>query len=258
LISNAILDHRDWTKHNYSKLAEEFNQIGCKALQLRFFDDESIEKIAEVVSQFDDTRIRHIDILAKYNDSLNEANLRDLCFQYSRISYFVLFESPIETEYKCHNSNATLYFIEDKISGAHHCGKIASSSFKVSTELFIESNNYNSCLNKKISVDEQGFIKNCPSMAGNYGHHQEVSLKSVAETDKFKEYWKISKSQITTCKVCEFRHVCTDCRAYLEMPTDRYSKPLKCGYNPYTAEWEVWSDNPLKRETAEHYNLNNG
>jgi hypothetical protein len=35
----------------------------------------------------------------------------------------------------------------------------------------------------------------------------------------------------------KFRYVCLDCRAYLSRPEDRYSKPAKCGYDPYTTQW---------------------
>jgi hypothetical protein len=34
-----------------------------------------------------------------------------------------------------------------------------------------------------------------------------------------------------------------------------YSKPLKCGYNPYTAIWEDWSTNPLKKKAIDFYKL---
>jgi hypothetical protein len=41
----------------------------------------------------------------------------------------------------------------------------------------------------------------------------------------------------------------------LENPEDILSKPLKCGYNPYTCEWEDWSTNPLKEKAIKYYNL---
>jgi hypothetical protein len=63
------------------------------------------------------------------------------------------------------------------------------------------------------------------------------------------------KDQIEVCKDCEFRYICTGCRAYLEDPEDIHSKPLKCGYNPYTCEWEEWSTNPLKQKAIEHYGM---
>jgi hypothetical protein len=34
-----------------------------------------------------------------------------------------------------------------------------------------------------------------------------------------------------------------------------YSKPLKCGYNPYTCEWEEWSTNPLKQKAIDYYGM---
>lgn len=55
--------------------------------------------------------------------------------------------------------------------------------------------------------------------------------------------------------MCEFRYICTDCRAFLVDPRDSRSKPLKCGYNPESGLWKEWSDNPLSQESIEHYNL---
>jgi hypothetical protein len=57
------------------------------------------------------------------------------------------------------------------------------------------------------------------------------------------------------CKDCEFRYICTDCRAYLEDPYNEYSKPLKCGYDPYTGEWSEWSTNPLKQAAIKYYGM---
>ena len=41
----------------------------------------------------------------------------------------------------------------------------------------------------------------------------------------------------------------------LEDPEDIYSAPLKCGYDPYTGEWEEWSTNPLKQKTIQFYGM---
>lgn len=79
-----------------------------------------------------------------------------------------------------------------------------------------------------------------------YGKVDEVSLKNVLESNEFRKYWFINKDQISICKSCEFRYNCTDCRAFLVDSNDIYSKPLKCGYNPFTCVWEDWSVNTLK------------
>lgn len=71
----------------------------------------------------------------------------------------------------------------------------------------------------------------------SFGHINKTSLKNVSLKDEFINLWSINKDQVLVCKDCEFRHICTDCRAYLKDPSDLYSKPLKCNYDPYTAQW---------------------
>ena len=88
-----------------------------------------------------------------------------------------------------------------------------------------------------------------------YGNITNDKLQDALKHPDFKKSWLISKDQVLTCKDCEFRYICTDCRAYLEDPEDIFSKPLKCGYNPYTCEWEEWSTNPLKQKAIDYYGM---
>ena len=92
-------------------------------------------------------------------------------------------------------------------------------------------------------------------MAKSYGNIKDTSLIDVANSPEFQEVWHIKKDMIHVCKDCEFRHVCTDCRAYVEDPDDILSKPLKCGHNPYTGEWSEWSTNPLKQKAITYYGM---
>ena len=57
------------------------------------------------------------------------------------------------------------------------------------------------------------------------------------------------------CKDCELRMVCTDCRAYTTDPSDMYSKPLKCGYDSYTNNWENWRSIVKNQEAIEYYEM---
>jgi hypothetical protein len=77
----------------------------------------------------------------------------------------------------------------------------------------------------------------------------------AVEKPGFRKYWDINKDKIHVCKDCEFRYICTDCRAYVEDPEDILSKPLKCDYNLYTGEWSEWSTNPLKQKAIDFYGM---
>ena len=148
-----------------------------------------------------------------------------------------------------------IFFTKEIITSASHCGIISPDYFSIHIKTFTEAQLHNTCLNRKIAIDVDGNIKNCPSMPHSYGNIKDTTLKEALEHPDFKKYWYIHKDQIEVCKDCEFRYICTDCRAYLEDPDNLYSKPLKCGYNPYTCEWEEWSTNPLKQKAIEHYGM---
>ncbi len=92
-------------------------------------------------------------------------------------------------------------------------------------------------------------------MPESFGNIRDTTLMEAIEKPGFKKYWNITKDQIAVCKDCEFRYICTDCRAYKEDPDDDYSKPLKCGYDPYTGVWEEWSTNPLKQKAIDFYGM---
>ena len=85
----------------------------------------------------------------------------------------------------------------------------------------------------KYSVN--GNIKNCPALKQCYGNIDDINISNVINTQKFSSYWSITKDQIHTCKDCEFRYICTDCRAFIDNILD---KPKKCNYNPYIGQWE--------------------
>jgi len=170
-------------------------------------------------------------------------------------------EKELVTTFGCGNGTDAsilkkVIVVRDQLTSHHHCGVIHLSNMnKPTTSLFFENKLYNGCLNRKIAIDEHGYIKNCPSMAQSFGHHKDMSLLSVANDTKFSNLWHINKDKIKQCQDCEFRYACTDCRAYLEDPQDILSKPLKCGYDPYKGLWEKWDSHPDKDWVIKHYEI---
>lgn len=138
------------------------------------------------------------------------------------------------------------------------CGKVDMKYFNTNLPKIMEAINHNSCLYKKIGIDRNGNIKNCPLMQESFGNIYSVSLENVLKKKNFKKYWNLTKDYVEVCKDCEFRYICTDCRAYTERTHINKagldtSKPLKCGYDPYTCQWEDWSKNPLKQKAIQCY-----
>lgn len=234
-IENGIIDVNSNSKHDYKEIFRQYEALGCNALEIRFYDLVSLKELSSILSLLLRSRIAGVEILIPYNESMKVADLKGLMKEYLRLTNISIHSTPPDAinEFKQEHN---IYCFETPITSHSHCGNIGMKYFSVNQDTFFESQNYNSCLNKKISIDVNGDIKNCPSMKGGFGNINNDLLKDVLDRTHIKEPWGIHKEQIDTCKVCEFRHVCTDCRAFLDSDTSK-EKPAKCNYDPVAMEW---------------------
>lgn len=242
-------------------LIQQICTLNIKYLQFRFLDKVEVDEIIKVISIieiFNDSNINEISIVVKYNTKL----LFFIKENYFKISnkflHFVLHSSN-EQDFQILD-HVYLTFINNTIGIPLGCGVINLKNVNLNRIFYLEAQQHNSCLNKKISIDSEGNIRNCPSMPQSFGNIKDTTLEEALSHPDFKKYWNLTKDTIEVCKDCEFRYICTDCRAYTERTHENkegldISKPLKCGYNPYTGEWEEWSTNPLKEKAIEYYGM---
>lgn len=258
IITNCIIDIDVKSSHDYSKLFSELEELHCHYWQIRFYSNFGLEEIEKILWLAKDIHLHSISLLIPYQVSMTENDILRFYNLYpiSRIDFYSVPESLIASFSEVF-INQPFNFHEKDIIYEKHCGVVNEYYFTPNVKLYSESQQKNSCLNQKISVDVNGEIKNCPSMMKSYGNIKNTSLLQALEKENFKSVWSISKSRIKVCKDCEFRHICTDCRAYIDDPNDIYSKPLKCGYDPYRTKWEEWSTNPLKKEAISYYGMQN-
>lgn len=255
LITNIIIDY-DENIHDFNTLISQFEILKCSYIQLRFYKKIDLDYICSIlkVLKEEKSRIVSIDFILPYYENFNLEELNVIIRENSRIHSIIIFNSPYDKSYEpLRQKMGYIMLVERNIINEKHCGIINEEYFYSNIKLFSESQHHNTCLNKKLSIDKEGNIKNCPSMPASFGNIKETTLSEALNQDGFKKYWNITKDQITTCKDCEFRHICTDCRAYIEEPHNIFSKPLKCGYDPYTNKWSDWSTNPLKQKVIEFY-----
>lgn len=253
VISNAILEFSSQSIYEIEDVILQLQQCGCKFLELRFYYKIGTTDLFTILQLLDGTIFRNIDIVAPY--SILEDKEPEIIFNtFQRLSHLILFSAQ-KNEFKEINQKHYITYHSGKIESNIHCGVVNPVYFNSTLELYMESQKFNSCLNRKISIDVEGNIKNCPSMSQSFGNIRDITLQEALNHPDFKKYWNVTKDQIEVCKDCEFRYICTDCRAYIENPEVMHSKPLKCGYNPYTAEWEEWSTNPLKQKAIDYYGM---
>lgn len=237
--TNAIVDIDKDSDHSFEIIREELDSVGVGALELRFYDKVSTETLTRIIETFSLSRLRSIYITLPFTAELTSAFLDELVRENERITRIIISGANQDgVAYTQPNNNAILIYSTQLIKDASCCGNIAPAYFTPNIELFSESMQFNNCLNRKISVDRQGNIKNCPSMVKGFGTVTKGAFLQLSKNTAFRELWDINKDKIEVCRDCEFRYICTDCRAYVTTSEDKYSKPGKCSYDPYTATWE--------------------
>lgn len=240
MISNALIDRTaESAELDYATVFTELSSLGCTAIQLRYFDPISLPILHEILQNMHNTTFEYVELLLQYTPELADKSLIDLFRKNLRVRYITIVNAPEDRElfFEASTENVTIRYSQEMIHNKHYCGVVHPYYFEVNIDLFTEAQKHNTCLNRKIAIDEQGNIKNCPSMQKTYGNIATTNLKTVVLEAEFRKYWNLHKDQIEVCRDCEFRYICTDCRAYRSNDNDLLSKPKKCNYDPYTATW---------------------
>jgi len=254
-ITNAIIELD--TIDALEDIVGQLNKLGCVYLSIIKYTPVTMSEINEVNKILAQNRMVSYEIHGRYDETLSPQLVNDLGRLYNtKMISLNLHGSPMDKSLPLGEIGSfEVNYIESEITDFKHCGIVNVKNFRVNMLNVSESLSHNSCLNKKLSVDKSGNIKNCPATAQSFGNIKDTTLQEAINHPDFKKYWNITKDQIDVCKDCEFRHICTDCRAFTEEPGNLYSKPLKCGYSPYTNQWSAWSTNPLKQKAIAFYNM---
>src|SRR5690554_6421903 len=253
-ISNILIDVNKKSKHDFDFLINELSfSVGCRHIQFRFFDLINEHFFSELVSLIDNSNLVSVEFIFPY-ESIEINRIVRLFESTLKIKVIVLSNAPEnKLIHERVQITSRVLAVTEIINSSKCCGHIHPTYFTINYETYLESVNFNSCLNGKLSITVDGEVANCPMMKNRYGHFKKVEIGKVLSSEEFNHLWSITKDDITKCKDCEFRYMCTDCRAFLDNPSDILSGPLKCGYDPYTNVWEDYSQNPLKQSAIKHY-----
>lgn len=263
-ITNMVIDVGNYEIQK-DKFSFEIGKLGVHTLEIRVFDLKYLEYTNQFISFLSEenrvNRLKNIQI----NISVNNQSISSL----QKKIILTLAKSPIISAINIFSlskflklESEKIHINEKKVLNEKDCGVVDNNISFLTRNLIFESMSYNSCLNCKLSIDFNGNIKNCPSMSKSFGKINDKNLDEITQAPDFKKYWNISKDSIEVCKDCEFRYICTDCRAYTERThIDKnnldLSKPLKCSYDPYTGNLNSWKENKSKKEAIKFYDLTN-
>lgn len=219
-------------------IIEELEKMNCLNLKIILRSTFHEKDFVNLIKLFDNTGFKHIEMCFPYAVNLNRKNIEMLLLENQRCGKIVFYKAEYSKSFDFLGGFSNIELLTKDISCDAECRCINRYDFIINQELFCESKHNNTCLNRKLCIDKDGYIKNCPYMEHHYGHISNTNIENVVNLPEFQKWWHIKKDDIDVCKDCEFRHMCTDCRAFIKDPENIYSQPTKCTYNPYICKWE--------------------
>ncbi|MBU0456348.1 MAG: radical SAM protein [Gammaproteobacteria bacterium] len=112
--------------------------------------------------------------------------------------------------------------------------------FESTPRSFLYSKHYNSCWGNMLFLRFDGKVVPCP-------HARDLILGDII-TDNFEDIldgaisqaWTLTLDDVETCKECEFKYICTDCRplAFEENINNILQKNSRCLYDPFSGQWK--------------------
>lgn len=212
-IQNIIIDFDKNSNHDMIDLMRQVNKTACSALELRFYDAIGFDQFSSVLDSIENSTIRSLHIVIKKTKWLSIKTLSKILIKNKRISQIIVHSANTNKSIPIDMKTVVL-FTKDTITSETHCGFISPKYFRVNIDLFKESLFKNNCLYRKLCIDKNGDIRNCPAMEKSFGNIKSVRIEDIIQLSDFKKYWYIKKDLIKVYKDCEFRYICHDCRAF--------------------------------------------
>jgi len=204
---SAILEISTSTNYDYIKVMKELNQLGCQMLMLSIKSDSNItsEEILNIFNATTNSFLKCIDIIIP--SSFEDIFTMDFFNNNIRITSVTYLGSK-QSKFEKNKNDVLIKRI--KAEELNWTEKIVHTNFTFSLKSFMESKKYNIALNRKICIDEFGFIRNYINHHEHFGNLSDTSISTsqVFRSPKFQKKWKINNDLIEKCRSCKFRYCC--------------------------------------------------
>ena len=232
-ITNVIIEVENETNYNIEKVLSELNELACRNALIKFYKIKAINVIKSLVMSFEERGFKNIDIIMPYKKTLLK-ELTKLINLHPIIRKFTLTSADKNELIQTANDGMAILKTTTSKIDRSNTFKIEPRLFNLTVQFISESVNYNNYLNRKISIDRKGYIKNIPSFKTNYGHVNDIGISDVVSKMEFNKFWTVTKDKVEICKDCEHRYICPQ---IINTENEIRLKPSTCSYNPYTGEW---------------------
>lgn len=236
LINDCIIELSAESNWNLGYFLSEIDRIGVKFLEIRFLDFEAFEEFRPLIQlALQQHAIEFLHMIVPFATKLDQILMSEM-LDFRRLNQLTIYDSPVE--FRLEGVPFQINFSTQANIDHSTCGCVDPAYFGYNAPSYYDKRKNNSCLSHKLSIDQYGDIRNCPSKKDSFGKLSDIDLERTIRLKEFQKEWHITKESILICSECEFRWMCSDCRVFIQDESNPLSKPSKCGYNPFISLWK--------------------
>lgn len=109
----------------------------------------------------------------------------------------------------------------------------------ISKEEYIRNISGNSCWQGKLNISCDGYVSPCIMGEGLIDKSFNVrnnTFEEILEEYLKPRFWSLTRDKLDTCRECEYRYVCKDCRPKEMKDNNLYGKDKNCTYEPVSGK----------------------
>ena len=238
-ITNAIVEIEDTGLYDFIGVANQLDELSCRAIQLRFLKACDLKEISALFeAAFSRSRINQIELIINSNSGVASDDLIQLLAFHQRINKILVYNSaedhivPTSTEML----NRRIVYCKKDLN-KETAEIINVNRFYTNIHMFAEAQRHNIGLNRKVCIDYAGNIKNYLSHHKIFGNVRKDLIKEIIEKPDFREKWFYSNDQIEICKDCQYRYACLS-NSDIKSCNNNYFKVDMCDFNPGDNSWK--------------------
>lgn len=198
-LQDGIIDLSKDGDYSLLPVIRQFEKAGCKSLHIRDFDGFRLPELCSTLAAMSRSIICNMHLLlhaSQYAIAIAEKLAAHT--HVSSILYHGCDQEQLNAVTQL--SLAGVHAVKQHVQDEGCCGRITPDTFTVNHQFLSASGRKNTCLDRKLSIDRFGNVKNCPSMKQTWARADGFDILSVLKSDELRSSWAVSKDKDDTCQ----------------------------------------------------------
>ena len=198
----AEIQVADRFEDHHLKGMDELDRAQCKHVEITALDPLPIEEIESLFDLFSGSGFRTIDLLLPFQPSHPIDRTLRSKEAIPEFNILVFYGAP----QRIRNSEDHIYWTPKGIEELKAREDPPFQQLILNKEFFLESLEHNPYYNRKVSIDEEGCVKNAIEHSKSFGKIGEEALKNIIERSDFRELWYASNDKVEDVMNWELRY----------------------------------------------------